>query len=697
MALEILAPAGGPQQLRAAVRSGADAVYLGATSFSARSGAQNFAPDALPEVVRYCHQNGVRVHLALNTLLRQDELTAAMAVVDTAVAAGIDALIAQDLGLAQAVHQRHPQLPLHGSTQMSIHSLQGVRMLQSLGFTRAILARELTLAEIGDICRQSPTEIEVFVHGALCMSVSGQCLLSAVIGGRSGNRGRCAGTCRLPWQVCGRGGHDRHDLSLKDLCALDYLPQLAEMGVASVKIEGRLKRPEYVASTTYAAHCARAGKPYDRQRLQDLFSRSGFTDGFLTGHTGQEMFGWRREDDARNTAQALQQAMQEVVRPDDMRPAAGGDKPLYMQFLLDGEAAVLTARSGDKEVCCRSERPQLATGRPTAAEAVKKALGKTGGTPFVLRDCRVEVDELHFLPVSAINGLRRQALKQLGALCSEDAPATASSADLPPFAAPAIRRPVPAEQGLRARFETVAQLGGCREVLGALERIYLPLGQLWAHADDLAPLKDKLVCEMPRMLFGGEAQALERARALWERGFTRFEANNLAHIGPLREMGGTVLGGAPLNTFSAQTALCYRQLGVGEITLSPELRQQQLGDFPREIVCGAIGYGYLPVMVLRACPLRGKKGCAGCDRRGALTDRTGKRFAVLCQGGYSYLLNALPIDMGDRRQALRACDYTVLYFTVEDPAACRRVIDCYSAGQRSGEAFTRGLYLRGVL
>ena len=221
MALEILAPAGGPQQLRAAVRSGADAVYLGATSFSARSGAQNFAPDALPEVVRYCHQNGVRVHLALNTLLRQDELTAAMAVVDTAVAAGIDALIAQDLGLAQAVHQRHPQLPLHGSTQMSIHSLQGVRMLQSLGFTRAILARELTLAEIGDICRQSPTEIEVFVHGALCMSVSGQCLLSAVIGGRSGNRGRCAGTCRLPWQVCGRGGHDRHDLSLKDLCALD--------------------------------------------------------------------------------------------------------------------------------------------------------------------------------------------------------------------------------------------------------------------------------------------------------------------------------------------------------------------------------------------------------------------------------------------------------------------------------------------
>ena len=277
--IEILAPAGDEAALRAAVYSGADAVYLGLTRFSARRTAGTFTPAALKRAVGFCHARGVRVHVAINTLLFPAELPDAAEAVRSAAEAGIDAVIVQDLAAAALVRRIAPSLALHGSTQMSIHTAAGARQLEKMGFARAILARELSLDEIKDIRQQTGIELEVFVHGALCVSVSGQCLMSAFLGGRSGNRGSCAGSCRLPFSAAGAPEGDYH-LSLKDLSVIDRLPDLAAAGVCSAKIEGRLRGPEYVAGAVSACLAARSGQPYDAQLLQDAFSRSGFTSAY---------------------------------------------------------------------------------------------------------------------------------------------------------------------------------------------------------------------------------------------------------------------------------------------------------------------------------------------------------------------------------------------------------------------------------
>ncbi|MDE6590891.1 MAG: U32 family peptidase, partial [Oscillospiraceae bacterium] len=295
--MEILSPAGSPEALRAAVCAGADAVYLGFGQFNARRGARNFTQDEFAPAVSYCHLRGVKVYLTLNTLCSDRELPGA---VDCAVQAskmGADAVLVQDMGLVRALRQAAPGLPLHASTQMTLHSLDGVKQAADLGITRAVLARELSRRDIAYICEHSPIEIEVFVHGALCMCYSGQCFLSSVIGGRSGNRGMCAQPCRLPY---GWGNlADGHPLSLKDMSLAGHLNELRDMGVASAKIEGRMKRPEYVYTVTKIyADALREGReptPDELRQLEQAFSRQGFTDGYYMGQKGPDMFGVREE------------------------------------------------------------------------------------------------------------------------------------------------------------------------------------------------------------------------------------------------------------------------------------------------------------------------------------------------------------------------------------------------------------------
>lgn len=400
---EILAPAGGEAQLRAAVLCGADAVYLGLRGFNARAGAENFDESTLPQTVGWCHARGVRVYVTLNTLVTDRELPQWLHSLDAVAAAGVDGVLVQDLGLAKIIRQRYPTLPLHASTQMTIHNLAGARLLEEMGFAQVVLARELSKEEIAAICAGTSMRCEVFVHGALCMSVSGQCYLSSVLGERSGNRGRCAQPCRLDFKSHGRG----YALSLKDLTLTDRLRELETLGVASFKIEGRLKRPEYVAAAVTACRQSLAGEVPDLETLRSVFSRSGFTDGYYTARRDLTMFGTRTREDAAAAAE-VQGKLSALTRNEV------GRLPVDMVLTMaPGEPATLAVTDGTHRVEVAGEVPQTALTRPTDEELARRALEKCGGTPFYLQNLTCHIGEGLMLPLSALNRLRAAALTAL--------------------------------------------------------------------------------------------------------------------------------------------------------------------------------------------------------------------------------------------------------------------------------------------
>lgn len=417
--IEILAPAGSPEALTAAVRCGADAVYLGVGRFNARQAAHNFAPEDMPETVRYCHARGTAVHIALNTLVREDEMCDALALAEQACVWGADALIIQDRGLARRIHAAAPEMPLHASTQLSCHTPSGVEELRDCGFSRVVLAREMSQEEI-TACVGLGCEIEVFAHGALCMCVSGQCTLSAMLGGRSGNRGMCAQPCRLPFAPVGSGpARDRTALSLKDLCLLDYVEQLRGSGVDSLKIEGRMKRPEYVAAAVTAYRAAADGRAADRQLLEDLqavFSRSGFTDGYYRGRRDAGLFGHRRREDVTAATAEVFSRLHRLYDRENPRV------PLALTFTMRaGEPVRLEGRSGDAAAQAAGTIPEAAVHRPLSVQRAEEQLCKTGGTPFMPPEVVCRMDDGLTLPLAALNALRREVCERLLAVRGETA------------------------------------------------------------------------------------------------------------------------------------------------------------------------------------------------------------------------------------------------------------------------------------
>lgn len=470
---EILAPAGNAEMLRAAVFAGADAVYLGLDGYNARRSAGNFTPQALREAVCFCHARGVAVHVTLNTLVYGDELEGLAGAVRAIAGAGADAVILDDLAAAALVRAIAPDLRLHGSTQMSIHTPEGAKMLAKLGYSRAILARELSLAEIRDIVRQSPIECEVFIHGAMCMSMSGQCMMSAFLGGRSGNRGDCAGPCRLPFDAGGnlrpgQPGTACH-LSLKDMDLIPHMAELQAAGVASVKIEGRLRTPEYAAAAVAACRAAREGRPYDEALVRDIFSRSGFSDGYLTGRSGKAMFGVRTEADAAATRAATPKARELFRRELERVPA-----DFSVRFAPQGVSVTVTDPQGRNAVVSSKSAPQPAQKDPLPA--MERALAKTGGTPFYAN--RIQVlpgGEPGFLPGSEWNELRRTALQALLQKRSEPAPVAVHPCSLPRFP----ERPAGGVPALAARFERADQLPDA-SLTGQLRCLIVPIREAGA-------------------------------------------------------------------------------------------------------------------------------------------------------------------------------------------------------------------------
>jgi len=677
---EILAPAGGEAQLRAAVLCGADAVYLGLRGFNARAGAENFDESTLPQTVGWCHARGVRVYVTLNTLVTDRELPQWLHSLDAVAAAGVDGVLVQDLGLAKIIRQRYPTLPLHASTQMTIHNLAGARLLEEMGFAQVVLARELSKEEIAAICAGTSMRCEVFVHGALCMSVSGQCYLSSVLGERSGNRGRCAQPCRLDFKSHGRG----YALSLKDLTLTDRLRELEALGVASFKIEGRLKRPEYVAAAVTACRQSLAGEVPDLETLQSVFSRSGFTDGYYTARRDLTMFGTRTREDTAAAAEVLGK-LSALTRNEV------GRLPVDMVLTMaPGEPATLAVTDGTHRVEVAGEVPQTALTRPTDEELAHRALEKCGGTPFYLQNLTCHIGEGLMLPLSALNRLRAAALTALAEARSvvvpyPQAPAAAGE--------PAGRaRPVGSPQ-LRCRLAAAAQLTPAIRRGG---RLSLPLHELAERPELLETGAERWVAELPAFCAPQQEEAVMRAlRKLKEQGLTAALCGNLGSLLMAREAGLRIIGDYGLNIINSPAAQQAAALGCDEITLSFECERNAARNIHSPVPIGVIAYGRLPLMLLRNCPGKTAAGCGDCRGINHITDRRGEDFPLQCQNRqYTHLLNPRPLLLCDRLPEWDFCDFLTLRFTTETPAECDAILEMYQTGATPAGSFTRGLYYR---
>ena len=685
--IEILAPVGSEEMLHAAVFSGADAVYLGFSGFNARTGAGNFDADSLKEAVRFCHARGVKVHVALNTTVYGGELASLCDAIRAVAASGADAVICQDLAVATLIGKIAPQLPRHGSTQMSVHTLQGALELKELGFTRVVLARELSLPEVEHITRHCGIETECFVHGALCMCVSGQCYLSAFLGGRSGNRGSCAGPCRLPFEANalpeGKPGR-LHHLSLKDNSVIDKLDQLQAIGVASAKIEGRLRTPEYVAAAVSACLAGREGRAYDRDLLKNAFSRSGFTSGYLDGKIDGTMFGVRSEADAERTKKTLP-ALRELYRRERSRV------PVRMKLEIEegGEKLTVTDADGNKAFAYGDFEPQPARADPT--ESLKRSLAKTGGTPFAAENIEVEMDEgPWFVPGSTVNELRREALDALLKKREVLRPWPVQDVELEPLP----QRTLPPHRTLRARFERWDQVP--EQALSGVEYLILPIAQA-----DRVPRewRGKTLLELPRVMFGKlEEDTARRVAATQDAGFAGYEVSNIAHLRLCRGL--PMSGGFGLNVTNQVAAQFYADNGLGSVLILPETKDSDISTIApthagKPVPTGVLVYGHMPLMVTRACPLQNIHDCAHCDKTGVLTDRKAKKFPVRCGMGVRTIYNPVPIYMGDKPGALTV-DYGVAYFTLESREEAAAILDNIRVHAPFEGDFTRGLYFKGT-
>ena len=687
--IEILAPVGNEEMLRAAVFSGADAVYLGFSGFNARTSANNFDADTLKDAVRFCHARGVAVHVALNTTVYGGELPALEAAIRAVAASGADAVICQDLAVATLIGRIAPQLPRHGSTQMSVHSLQGALELKELGFTRVVLARELSLPEVEHITKHCGIETECFVHGALCMCVSGQCYMSAFLGGRSGNRGSCAGPCRLPFEANalpeGKPGR-LHHLSLKDNSVIDKLDKLQALGVASAKIEGRLRTPEYVAAAVSACLAGREGRAYDRDLLKNAFSRSGFTSGYLDGKIDGTMFGVRSEADAEQTKKTLPM-LRELYRRERSRV------PVKMKLEIEegGEKLTVMDADGNKAFAYGDAEPQPARTDPT--ESLHRSLAKTGGTPFAAsaEDITVEMDGgPWFVPGSAVNELRREALDALLKKREVLRPWPTTEEHVPALPL----RTLPPRRTLRARFESWEQVP--ERALDGIEYLILPIAQA-----DRVPRewRAKTLLELPRVMFGRlEEDTARRIAATQDAGFAGYEVSNIAHLRLCRGL--PMSGSFGLNITNQLAAQFYADNGLGSVLILPEVKDSDISTIApthdgRPVPTGVLVYGHMPLMVTRACPLQNIHDCAHCDKTGVLTDRKAKKFPVRCGLGVRTIYNPVPIYMGDKPGALTV-DYGVAYFTLESREEAAQILDMIRTHAPFEGDFTRGLYFKGT-
>lgn len=660
---EILAPAGSMESLIAAVRCGANAVYLGTKGINARRGATNFTFEELKQAVEYCHARDVKIYLALNILISDSERELAYKTVEAGLSLGVDAFIIQDLGLAKIIHSHFPTARMHASTQCSVNSPEGFKALEKMGFVRAVLPREMSLDEIKEIRQATDMELEMFVHGALCMCVSGQCYLSAMLGGRSGNRGLCAQPCRLGFSA---DASRSCDLSLKDLSLIGNINEIAQAGVVSLKIEGRMKRPEYVAAAVSSCKKAIDGEysASDENTLKSVFSRTGFTDGYFTGER-KDMFGTRQKEDVVAAKDVLKELSHLY---DNENPLV----PIDIEFICKANRkAELTARALGKAVTVTGTVPEKAINKPMTEESVKTRLAKFGNTQFYLNNITIDLDDGLILPASVINSMRREAVEML------------DKVEIKPF----TQMPYKAEKYKEkdctpyytARFLNPDSIPDKHP----FKRIFIPI---WSSDEDF--VDNRAGVEIPRGLFGMEEKLTKRLEHLKKIGVRKALCSNLGAYSLAQKMGFEVYGDFGLNIFNSESAQLFNSP-----ILSFEATLEQTNRIGAKDT-GIIGYGYLPLMLTRNCPIKNHLGCSRCT--GKLTDRKGFEFKVKCSPYPCVeVLNPVPVYMGDRQKEIKT-DFIHFYFTDESKNQVEQIINLFKTGGQFDGKYTRGLTYRGV-
>jgi len=681
---EILAPAGSPEALRAAVRCGANAVYLGLDGFNARQNAINFDKNTLSETVSYCHEREVSVYLTLNTLIRDSEMDSAVETLYDGIDSGIDAVILQDIGLLHEIRRRNISIPLHASTQMSVFNEYGVRLAQELGFKRVVLARELSLRELEKIAAAASCELEVFVHGALCVSLSGQCFISSFLGGRSGNRGLCAQPCRLPFSAQNGTGHD---LSLKDLMAIESINRLSEIGIKSFKIEGRMKRPEYVAAAVTAYRQAIDGQSDEKilNALKSVFSRSGFTNGYLTDKTGREMFGTRQKEDvlAANEVLSSLEKLYENENPLlDVKADFSADLSKPSSFTL--------ARN-DISVTVIGEVPEIAKNEGLTEEAVLEQLSKTGGTQFNMKDINIDLEKGLFLPKSELNRLRRNAVEEL----SEKIANSFSKKEVHRHLSRTNERK--SCQGEDADAERYCALFRNPESIpqnaNALTGVFISAFTDLKNIQKVKNINKNTDCYVPRGAFNADKIA-EKLDEIKEIGIETVLCPDIGALMLAKEKGFNTIADFGMNIFNSSAAKLALKLGAEKYIASAELKISDINRLSGN-PC-AVLYSKFPLMLTRNCPAANGGQCKDCKGQGILSDRKEIDFPVTCENGVSMLHNSVPLYMAERQREFRHKEF-FLYFYNESQEEIAEIIEKTVKKQELGKEYTRGLYYKGTV
>ncbi len=679
--MELLAPAGSKDALIAAVQSGADAVYIGGSKFSARGSAKNFDEANMREMIDYCHIRGVCVHVAANTLIKDNETKSFLEYIGTLNDMGVDAVIIQDIGMARCIHKLYPDLPIHASTQMTCASSKTAKKLEEMGFSRIVLARELSWSEIEKIKKSVNIEIEVFVHGAICMSYSGQCLMSSMIGGRSGNRGLCAQPCRLSYKFLqnGKNVNSGYLLSPKDMCLIEYLEKLQDIGVDSLKIEGRLKRAEYVSAVVGVyKKCIdekRKATSDEYRELTDAFNRSGFTDGYFINKQGKDMMTYE------NPSNVSQNVFSNEVKnrcrndielrkvPVKIEACLYKSKPLVIEIMdFDGNSVEVTGKA----------LSEIANNKPLSKERLAEQLSKLGQTPFEASDIDVHIDDGIIIPIGEINGLRREAVEELmkKRAIKKDRRKFECSLNVENNT---ISKPI-----LSAKVRNVIHAKAC--INGGIRRIYAPYEVIRELPGDI-----QWVQIMPSIEKEGRNSVDIISKCVMINSLGQLEDNQKKYYADYR-----------LNVFNSQSLKAFENLSC--VTLSPELTINEIKDIKKPVETELIVYGRIPLMTYENCPVKAHLKCDGQKVYNELVDRKNESFPLICGVGcFCELLNSKPIFMADKISDLLDMDISSLRldFTVEDEEECKKIIDAYQMALDGKEVkplkentFTRGHFYR---